>query len=82
MHILNPYPNYPLGAIAYPFAVRKVKGNTFVKATINGAHRLFETAGRVNGFYPIRRELVPVSPEGRAANIEYKVVAEAFEQPV
>lgn len=78
MHIVTPYPSFPEGAVAYPFAVRKLKGSTYVKARIGKSERFYETAGRVNGYYPIRRELVP---DSRLGAIELSAVKEAFAEP-
>ena len=63
MHRINDYPGYPLGAIQTPHAVRIDDGKTYVLIRDRSGTHIYETAGRINGNYPIRRELVPDTRE-------------------
>ncbi len=61
--IVKPYPGYSQGALAYPKAVRYDAGKTYAKAT-NGV--IYSVASRINGYYPIRREVATNTAEHRA----------------
>lgn len=72
------YPGYHFGAIQNPFAARELRGRQYVKTVEKGLTVFFETAGRVNGNYPIRRIL---HDNNRQNAIELKEVAALFDMP-
>lgn len=75
MYKIAEYPGYPLGAIQTPHSVRIDDGKTYVMIRDRSGTHIYETAGRINGNYPIRRELVP---DNRDNAIEHGHVTKLF----